>query len=124
MRMSKKILVVDDERLLHTMMRSILETHGFEVVSAMTGEEGLAMASSEKPDLIVLDVVMPKMKGREVCAKLKADPRTEHIPVIFLTAKDSADDVEAEFDAGAMGHVTKPVNVSVFMKMVKKALGL
>ena len=121
---SKKILIIDDERMLHTMMHSVLGAHGFEVVSAMTGEDGLALASSERPDLIVLDVMMPKMKGREVCAKIKADSRLEHIPVIFLTAKDSDDDVQAEFDAGAIGHVTKPVNTSVFMKLVKRALGL
>jgi CheY-like chemotaxis protein len=120
---SKKILIIDDERLLHTMMSSVLGAHGFEVVSAMTGEEGLALASSEKPDLIVLDVIMPKMKGRDVCAKLKGNPVTRHIPVIFLTAKDSEDDIRAEMEAGAAGHVIKPVNITSFVKLVKQTLG-
>ena len=121
---SKKILIIDDERMLHTMMKPILGAHGFSVVPAMSGEEGLALAISEKPDLILLDVMMPQMKGREVCAKLKEDPKTARIPVIFLTAKDSDDDVRAELDAGAIGHITKPVNMNNFVKLVKQALGL
>ncbi|MBF0123237.1 MAG: response regulator [Candidatus Omnitrophica bacterium] len=119
---TKKILLVDDERMLHSMMKSVLGVHGFEVVSAMSGEEGLAMVATEKPDLIVLDVMMPKMKGREVCARIKADPTTAHIPVIFLTAKDSDDDVLAELHVGAIGHITKPLNISNFVKLVKQAL--
>ncbi len=121
---SKKILIIDDERMLHTMLKPILGSHGFDVVSAMTGEEGLVLAASEKPDLILLDVMMPQMKGREVCARLKADPVTAPIPVLFLTAKDSEDDVEAELAAGAVGHITKPVNMNNFIKTVKQALGL
>ncbi len=123
MGMPKKILIIDDERLIHAMMKPVLGAHGFEVVSAMTGEEGLLLASSDRPDLIVLDVMMPKMKGREVCVKIKADPAIAHIPVIFLTAKDSDDDVQAELEAGAMGHITKPINIAQFVKLVKKALG-
>lgn len=121
---SKKILIIDDERMLHAMLKPILGAHGFDVASAMTGEEGLALAASERPDLILLDVMMPRMKGREVCARLKADPQTAPIPILFLTAKDSDDDVQAELAAGAVGHITKPVNMNNFIKTVKQALGL
>ena len=120
----RKILIIDDERTLHAMMKPILGSHGFTVLSAMTGEEGLALATVERPDLILLDVIMPAMKGREVCKKLKEDPATQKIPVVFLTAKDSAEDVAAELAAGAVGHITKPVHSANLVKQIKKILGL
>ncbi|MBF0569697.1 MAG: response regulator [Candidatus Omnitrophica bacterium] len=119
-----KVLIIDDERTLHAMLKPILGSHGFEVISALTGEEGLALARKEKPALVVLDVIMPAMKGREVCRRLKNDPETASIPVLFLTAKDSPDDVRAELEAGAVGHVTKPINPSHLVKQMKKVLGL
>jgi CheY-like chemotaxis protein len=120
--LNKKVLVIDDDRMLHSMLKPMLEGYGFGVVSALTGEEGLALAASDKPDAIVLDVIMPKMKGREVCKALKASDGTKHIPVFFLTAKDSADDIHAEFEIGAEGHLTKPVNPALLVEMIKKAL--
>jgi DNA-binding response OmpR family regulator len=119
-----KVLLIDDERALHVMLKSVLGSHGFEVISAMTGEDGVALARIHKPDLIVLDVIMPTMKGREVCAKLKKDPATVAIPVLFLTAKDSSEDVKAELEVGAVGHVTKPINPTHLVKQMKKVLGL
>lgn len=120
----KKILVVDDERTLHAMLKPVLSAYGLEVISAMNGEEGLSLAISEKPDLIILDVIMPTIKGREVCKQLKSSSVTGHIPVLFLTAKDSEDDVQAELEAGAVGHVTKPINSAQLVKLVKKILGM
>ena len=120
----KKVLLIDDERTMHVMLRSVLSANGFEVVSAMTGEEGLALAAQCLPDIIILDVIMPKLKGREVCKQLKADPVTSSIPVIFLTAKDSDDDVNAEMAVGAVGHITKPINPMLLIKNIRKILGL
>lgn len=120
----KKVLVIDDEAALHSMLKSVLGVHGIEVVSAHSGEEGLTMAALEKPDLIFLDVIMPGIKGREVCERLKVDPLTRDIPVLFLTAKNSEDDVKAELAAGAIGHITKPIHSAILIEEVKKALGI
>ncbi|MEI6438518.1 MAG: apolipoprotein N-acyltransferase [Candidatus Omnitrophota bacterium] len=119
---SRKILLIDDERTLHAMLKPILGSHGFEVISAMTGEEGLALAASEKPGLILLDVILPTIKGREVCKRLKASSATAHIPVLFLTAKDSDDDVKAEMAAGAIGHVSKPINSASLVRLINKTI--
>jgi DNA-binding response OmpR family regulator len=121
--MSKRVLLIDDERMLHAMLKTVLATHGIEVISAFTGEEGLAKAVADVPDMIILDVLMPGIKGREVCVKLKAMPETKETPVLFLTAKDSEDDVQAELDAGAVGHVTKPINSTHLLRLIRKILG-
>jgi putative two-component system response regulator len=120
----KKVLIIDDEKMLHSMLKSVLGAHDIEVISAFTGEEGLLMAASQKPNLIFLDVIMPGMKGREVCERLKSDPLTHDIPVLFLTAKNSEDDVQAELAAGATGHITKPINSASLVREVKKSLGI
>ena len=117
-----KVLIIDDEKTLQAMLRTVLASNGFDVAAALTGEEGLRLAVTEKPDLIILDVIMPGIKGREVCRQLKADPLTQHIPVLFLTAKDSEDDVKAELDVGAIGHVTKPINSMSLVRQIKKIL--
>ena len=118
-----KILLIDDEKTAHVLLKAVLGSRGFEVVSAMNGEEGLAMAVSEKPDIILLDVIMPTIKGREVCRRLKKDANTSSIPVIFLTAKNSDDEYKAEMALGAAGHVTKPINSAMLLKMIKKFTG-
>ncbi|MCK5081489.1 MAG: response regulator, partial [Candidatus Omnitrophica bacterium] len=69
-----------------------------------------------------LDVILPGIKGREVCQKLKEDPRTKGIPVVFLTAKDSPEDIQAEKDAGSSGHITKPVNIKVLIETIQSIL--
>jgi len=120
---AQKILVIDDEKMLQTMLKSVFASHGFQLLSALTGEEGLALAASEKPALIILDVIMPGLKGREVCKRLKADPATKDIPVLFLTAKSSVDDIQAEMAVGAIGHITKPINSMALVRQVKKLLG-
>lgn len=120
----KKVLIVDDERTLHAVLKPVLRAHGFEVCSAFSGEEGLLLARTEKPDIIVLDVIMPTMKGREVCRRLKEDPVTQSIPVLFLTSKSSEDDIKAELALGAIGHITKPINSTVLVQHIKKLLGI
>lgn len=120
----KKILIIDDERMFHTMLQGVFASHGLGVVSAFTGEEGLTKAVQDPPDLILLDVILPGIKGREVCKRLKADPVTQAIPVLFVTAKDSEDDIQAELAVGGIGHVTKPVNSMALVKQIKKILGM
>ena len=106
--MKKRILMVDDTTDLLLVVSRRLESWGYEALTAESGEEGLRIAQEQRPDLILLDIMMPKMKGREVCARLKADPRTRHIPVIFLTALGLADHVKAGMDLGAEDYIVKP----------------
>lgn len=118
----RKILIIDDDKGLLKMMKVNLATHGFEVLTAFTGEKGLAMAQSIHPDLIILDVILPGIKGRDVCSKLKENPKTQHIPVIFLTAKNSPDDVKAELALGAVTHLTKPLDSHKVLEEIRHVL--
>ncbi len=102
------ILLIDDDAAIRKVLGRRLEGQGFHVVGAEDGEEGLRTAEAVLPDLILLDVMMPKMKGREVCAILKANPRTKEIPVIFLSALGLADHISAGMRLGADDYVVKP----------------
>jgi len=117
---NKTVLVIDDDRTFLRMIRYALLTSGFFVLTANTGEKGLAITRGKRPDLIVLDVILPGIKGREVCQKLKKDEKTKDIPVIFLTAKDSPDDVRAEMEAGGITHLTKPVDAPRLLGEINK----
>jgi DNA-binding response OmpR family regulator len=119
----KTVLIVDDDLSVHKMLEPILVTNGFTVFSAKTGEEGLLMTKDKKPSIIILDVILPGIKGREVCAQIKKDPGTKDIPVLFLTSKDSPDDVQAEIAAGGIGHLTKPINPQYLIAQIKRILG-
>ena len=104
----KKILVVDDTKDILLVVARRLESWGYEPLTAESGEEGLRVAEEHIPDLVLLDIMMPKMKGRDVCARLKANPKTQHIPVIFLTALGLADHIKAGLDLGADDYIVKP----------------
>ena len=119
----KSVLIVDDDEGLLKTVKPVLLTNGYSVLTATTGEKGIQIARRQKPDLIVLDVILPGIKGRQVCQKLKEDSATHTIPVIFLTAKDSPDDVKAELAAGAISHITKPFSNQKLLDEIKKALG-
>ncbi len=121
---NKNILIVDDDRGLLKLLNANLSSSGFEVQICDSGEEGLKLANQNKPDLVILDVLMPRMKGREVCVKLKSNSDTKDIPVIFLTSKDSPDDIQAAKDMGAVALLTKPVNAQKLLAEVKTVLGL
>lgn len=104
----KRILIVDDTRDVLKLLSLRLRTWGCRPFTAESGEEGLRIAEAKRPDLILLDIMMPQMKGREVCARLKANPKTAHIPVIFLTALGLPDNVKAGMDIGAEDYLVKP----------------
>lgn len=104
----KRILVVDDTKDVLQVVSRRLQSWGYEAITADSGEEGLRIAEEQVPDLILLDIMMPKLKGREVCARLKANPKTQKIPVIFLTALGLADHVKAGMDLGAEDYIVKP----------------
>lgn len=117
-----RVLVVDDDFTFTKLVKSHFFKKGIDVVSAESGELGLQMAKEHKPDLIILDVMLPGIKGREVCAKLKEDPTLENIPVVFVTFKNSLDDISAEMELGAVMHLTKPINYSQLYQQVYKIL--
>ena len=104
----KRILVVDDTKDVLQVVSRRLQSWGYDALTADSGEEGLRVAEEQVPDLILLDIMMPKLKGREVCARLKANPKTQRIPVIFLTALGLADHVKAGMDLGADDYIVKP----------------
>ena len=120
--MPKKILAVDDERHIVRLVQVNLEKHGYEVVTAYDGKEALAKVESEKPDLVVLDVMMPFMDGIEVLQTLRKNPATRDLPVIMLTAKAQDADVFRGWSSGADCYLTKPFNPMELLSFVKRIL--
>jgi len=102
-----KVLIVDDDAFLAGIYATKLDLEGFEVASARDGEEGYKAAVKEKPDLILLDVLMPKLDGFEVLKRLKADPETKAIPVIMLTNLGQKEDIEKGMQEGAVDYLIK-----------------
>jgi len=121
--MSKKILLVDDDPGEHLVIVPILSNAGYRTISAKNGEQALHLALNERPDMIILDVIMPGIKGRELCKKMKAYEVLKDIPIIFLTAKDSEDDVKAELEAGAVAHLTKPIYPKDLLQSIEAFIG-
>ena len=116
----KKILFIEDEPDQIMMVSLRLERSGYEVISSSDGESGLKKALAEKPDLILLDVIMPGIDGLEVCRRLKKDPATQHIPVISTTAA-GVDDIEHRcFAAGANDCVRKPYDSAELLAKIRR----
>lgn len=118
--MSLKVLVCDDERHIVRLIQVNLERQGYEVVTAFDGKEGLEKIRSEKPNLVVLDVMMPYMDGFEVLKTLRREPETENLPVIMLTAKAQDKDVFEGYHYGADMYLTKPFNPMELVTFVKR----
>ncbi|MCS7225023.1 MAG: response regulator [Armatimonadetes bacterium] len=116
----KRILVVDDERHIVRLVQVNLERHGYQVLTAYDGVECLEKARSDKPDLIVLDVMMPRLDGFQALQQLKDDPQTKDIPVIMLTARAQDRDVLAGYTYGADLYLTKPFNPLELISLVKR----
>jgi len=122
--MSKgKILVVDDEIYIVHILDFSLGMEGYDVVTALDGEQALEKVASEKPDLIVLDIMMPKLDGYEVCKAIKSDPATKAIPVILLSAKGRNVDQKMGFDVGADDYITKPFSPRKLVERINQLLG-
>jgi DNA-binding response OmpR family regulator len=117
-----KLLLVDDEKQLIEMVQMRLEANGYEVITANDGQEGLEKAKTENPDLIMLDVMMPKMDGYKVCGLLKNDSRYKNIPIILFSARAQQDDTEVGKEVGADAYVTKPFEPLVLLAKIKELL--
>jgi DNA-binding response OmpR family regulator len=118
-----KILVVDDEIYIVHILDFSLGMEGYQVITALDGEQGLEKAHSERPDLIVLDIMMPKLDGYETCKALKADPATKGIPVILLSAKGRNMDQKIGFEVGADDYITKPFSPRKLVERINAILG-
>jgi adenylate cyclase len=122
MRTPPRILVVDDNANNVEILRMRLESHGYEVVTAVDGEAGLAAVHDQHPDLILLDIMMPKLDGVEVCRRIRADSSLPFIPIILVTAKSDPKDVVAALEAGGDEFLTKPVDHAALVARVKSML--
>lgn len=121
--MSKKILLVDDEPELVFLIQDQLQSSGYEVSTAEDGQTGLEKARSEKPDLILLDLMLPKLDGHKICGLLKKDTRYADIPIIMLTAKAREEDVALAHELGADAYFTKPFQVEILIGKIQQLLG-
>jgi DNA-binding response OmpR family regulator len=117
-----RILVVDDNETNRDILVARLEANGYATLQASDGEAALAVASRERPDLILLDVMMPRLDGIEVCRRLKSDPALPFMPIILVTAKTDTRDVVAGLDAGADEYLTKPVDQAALIARVRSVL--
>jgi len=116
------ILVVDDDSNTLRLLSYMLERGGFQVKMAADGEDGLEMAFQQPPDLVVLDVMMPGLNGYQVCERLRADPRTAHVPIIILTARSQRIDQQTALEAGADLYLSKPVTPDELVGKVNELL--
>jgi len=120
----KTILFVEDESVLQKTFGEILKQEGYEVISALDGEIGLRLAKEKKPDLILLDLILPKIHGFDVLKKLKEDKETQEIPVIVLTNLEGIGDVDKALELGATTYLVKAqYTLEEVVEKIKKALG-
>jgi DNA-binding response OmpR family regulator len=118
----KKILVVDDQPDNVFILQDRLKRAGFEVIAAYEGETGIQKATEEKPDLILLDIMMPDISGFDVCRRLVGNDETKNIPIILVTALTDAEDIKEGFDAGAFDYIKKPFNRDEMLARINSAL--
>lgn len=121
--MNNRILIVEDDEAIRDVVRYALESNGFKnVLTAADGEEGLRLALRERPALILLDLMLPKTDGLEVCRRLKRDESVRDVPVIMLTAKSEESDIVLGLELGAVDYITKPFSTKVLVARVRAHL--
>ena len=118
-----RVLVADDEDDVRELVVYRLSRSGYDVVEARDGEEALRLAGERTPDLLVLDVMMPRIDGYELTRRLRAEPATSRVPVILLTARTQENDVSQGFEAGADDYLKKPFNPDELLARVRAVLG-
>jgi DNA-binding response OmpR family regulator len=120
----RKILIVDDEPYILNILDFSLDAEGYRVLQASDGEEAMRMAQEQTPDLVVMDVMMPRLDGFETCKRLKEDVRTADIPVVLLTARNSREDRSRGEAVKADGYITKPFSPQRLLDTVQDFLGV
>jgi len=118
----KKILIVEDEESLLKLESILLISKGFDVKGVANGRAALDAVAEEKPDLVLLDIMLPEIDGFEVCRQLKSNPDTRHIPVIMLTAKKSREDMVRGEKVGADWYITKPFKSAMVIETIQRFL--
>ncbi len=118
----KKVLIIEDEEDLREIMRYNFEREGYEVIAVESGEDGLAAAKNENPDILLLDLMLPKMSGLDVCRELKQDKATKKIPIIMVSAKGEEADIVCGLELGADDYVAKPYSPRVLLARVRALL--
>jgi len=122
--MSKKILIADDEQNIVISLEFLMKREGFEVSIANDGEEAVNMIRAQRPDLVLLDVMMPKKSGFEVCQEIKADPALQSVRILMLTAKGRDTEVAKGLALGADAYMTKPFSTKELVERVRSMLAL
>ena len=120
--MGKKILVTEDSPTVLEILKSVLEEEGYEVIAATDGQQALNLAKTDKPDLIVLDLLLPKIDGYKVCRILKFDEKYKNIPIIMLTARTKESDENLGKEVGADAYIRKPFQPEVIIDQIRKLL--
>jgi len=120
---SRKILLVDDSETVLQMEQMILAKSSYELILARDGEEGVAKALATQPDLILMDVVMPKMNGFEAMKQLRENAQTRSVPIVMVTSKAEAESMEAGYQNGCSDYIIKPIDQLELMIKVKNLLG-
>lgn len=120
--MSKKILITDDSPTIISMMKEVLEKEDYAVVTAVDGQEALDKVKKERPDLIVLDLMLPKINGYKVCAMLKFDKNLRSIPIIILTARAGKEDKRLGLEVCADAYITKPFEPEILISKIKELI--
>lgn len=119
----KRLLIVEDEKDMMEMLTFRLEAAGFEVIQAHDGQEGLDKAYSQNPDLILLDLMLPRVDGYKVCRELKSDVKYKRIPIAILTARATEKEKTLGLECGAEAYIIKPFDPAALMHTIKKLLG-
>jgi len=122
--MPKTIMIVDDELHMVELEKAILEAEGFKTITAMNGDEALKLLEKNKPDMVLLDMMMPGMSGREVCEKIRKNPKTKSLKIIFVTvARFSEIGKDLLKNMNVSDYITKPFDNDDFVNRIKKAIG-
>ena len=122
--MRKKVLLVDDSQTVLMMEKMILAKGAFDIVTAKDGLEAISKSKSEKPDVILLDVMMPNLDGLSACAQIRAEETTKNIPIIMVTTRGEEQNIETAFRNGCTDYVTKPINGLELLTKLSSILGL
>jgi two-component system cell cycle response regulator DivK len=122
--MTKTILIVEDEPRNLKLLRDLLQRFGYEILEASDGEQGVKLAGEKIPDMILMDIMMPKMDGLEATRIIKADEKTKHIPIIALTSYAMKGDREKTIEAGCDGYIAKPIDIKEVLKAIEHFLTL
>jgi CheY-like chemotaxis protein len=116
----KRVLICDDDPVILRLLQVNLEIEGYDVISAHHGEEAVQLALSERPDLVVLDIMMPRMDGYEACHQIKSHDATRDIPIVFLSAKAQQSDIDMGTSFGVTQYLTKPFDPTELLQVVER----